>query len=290
VYKHAVERLALFLVLGSAVCHAAWNAIIKREADSEASSILVLGLSAAMGFIWALWSGVAPLPSSGLAALYVIGGGLFEALYFTSLGKALQQAPLGAVYPAARGGAMLIVWPISILALGEPLHWLSIIGTTLLVCGLWRSGAATRTDAFERRGMFWAWVCALSIGGYHLCQKQALMEGLAPPALFTQTLLIALPLNLLKRGVHGLTAMREAWTRSSGVLLLASVLCTVSFGLLLTSLRQEGAGLVLTLRNTSILFAIFFGLLQGERLKQPQWEAGGLVLIGAVLLGWPSAT
>jgi drug/metabolite transporter (DMT)-like permease len=46
---------------------------------------------------------------------------------------------------------------------------------------------------------------------------------------------------------------------------------------------------VLTLRNTSIAFALGLGALQGERLRGRQLAGAAAVLVGAVLLGWPRA-
>jgi drug/metabolite transporter (DMT)-like permease len=73
------------------------------------------------------------------------------------------------------------------------------------------------------------------------------------------------------------------------LLVAAGLLCTLSFSLLLLALANSGAGAVLTLRNTSIAFALGLGALQGERLGRRQLVGAGLVLLGAVLLGLPRA-
>jgi drug/metabolite transporter (DMT)-like permease len=57
---------------------------------------------------------------------------------------------------------------------------------------------------------------------------------------------------------------------------------------MLTALARTGAGAVLTLRNTSIAFALVLSALQGERLGLRQLVGVGLVMAGAVLLGWPA--
>jgi drug/metabolite transporter (DMT)-like permease len=281
-----VSTSALVLVLASAFFHAVWNALLKRETDSEASSVAVLAVAGVVGWLWALFQPGTPF-STPLGLLLSGCAGLFEALYFLSLGKALQRAPLGSVYTTARGGAMAIVWPFSLWILNEPLRWLAAVGTLVLALGLWRTHQSSRQGT-EKSGMAWAWVCALSIGGYHLCQKLALTHGAAPSALFAMSLVCALPLNLWRGGRPGLEALSRAWKRSWPSLLGAGVLCAVSFLLLLFALRTEGAGVVLTLRNTSIAWAVALGMMQGEPLVPARLQGAALVLIGAVLIGWPS--
>jgi drug/metabolite transporter (DMT)-like permease len=71
-------------------------------------------------------------------------------------------------------------------------------------------------------------------------------------------------------------------------MLATGTLCTLSFALLLTALARGGAGAVLTLRNTSIAFALVLAVLQGERPGRRQSFGAVLVMAGAMLLGWPS--
>ena len=56
---------------------------------------------------------------------------------------------------------------------------------------------------------------------------------------------------------------------------------------MLTALVRSDAGAVLTLRNTSIAFAVGSGALQGERLGRRQLAGVALVVVGAALLGLP---
>ncbi|WNZ63525.1 hypothetical protein QEG98_07330 [Myxococcus sp. MxC21-1] len=46
--------------------------------------------------------------------------------------------------------------------------------------------------------------------------------------------------------------------------------------------------MVLTLRNTSIAFALVLAALQGERLGRRQLSGAALVAVGALLLGVPA--
>jgi uncharacterized membrane protein len=70
-------------------------------------------------------------------------------------------------------------------------------------------------------------------------------------------------------------------------MLVAGVACTASFVVFLHALAIAGAGWVLTMRNTSILFAQGFALLIGERLSRRQLAGAVLVALGALLTAWP---
>jgi uncharacterized membrane protein len=59
----------------------------------------------------------------------------------------------------------------------------------------------------------------------------------------------------------------------------------VSFLMFLSALAESGAGRVLTLRNTSVVFAHAFAWLAGERPDRAQLLGGALVVLGAVVLG-----
>jgi len=62
----------------------------------------------------------------------------------------------------------------------------------------------------------------------------------------------------------------------------AGLVCTASFLLYLQALALGGAGLVATLRNTSVVFAVCFARLLGERPTTRQWAGACLVTAGAM--------
>src|SRR5262249_30233172 len=109
----------LCAVLVSAFLHATWNAMLKRDADPSTASAGVFAVCGIAAAIVALAGGsgfTAPEP-----ALWSALSGLFEAGYIIALGAALARAPLGPVYTISRGGALIGVWPLSMLLFGERL-------------------------------------------------------------------------------------------------------------------------------------------------------------------------
>ncbi len=268
-------------LLASAFLHASWNALLKREREPQ---LAVLGvLAAAMVFATAV---ALAFPGGGLPGrsvlLWGLGAGLFEAIYFVTLGEALARATYGAVYAIARGGALVVVWPVAVTLLREPLTPLSAAGAALVAGGVVLVAAAGRERA-SRGGIAFAAACAASIAGYHVCYDLALAAGAGTAPLFALAFAVALPLVWARARLAGRTAAsvdRRALLRWS----VAGALATGSFLLFLAGLARSGAGVALTLRNTSVVFAQLLALLIGEPLPSRQLAGSVLVVLGAALV------
>ncbi len=283
-----METVALVLVLSSAFLHASWNALLKRHPNPEVGVVSVISIAVVGGGLWTLgMRGQAFPTASGL--VWALGAGACESIYLAALSRALKQAPLGLAYTVSRGGAMLLVWPVSVLWLGEAVSGWMVAGAVLLGVGLMVMNL-TRPTGSAATGVAWAALAAVCIASYHLAYKLSLSEGAQPPALFATGLLVALPVLVLERArkLGWATLKREARVRP-GLVVFTGIVCTLSFALLLSALGSSGAGVVLTLRNTSIAFALGLAALQGERLERRQLAGAGLVAVGAVLLGVPES-
>jgi drug/metabolite transporter (DMT)-like permease len=274
------------LVVVSALLHALWNALLKTEKDKDVAGAAVVGVSGVLAVVaaLALWviARAHPFPlASGV--LWSAGAGLFEAAYFVLLVLSLERAPLAVAYTVSRGLAILAVWPLSIALLGEQVTASSLAGSALLCLGLAASAAGKGRGS--ARGVLCACLCGLAIAGYHLCYKEALDTAAAPTAVFAVSLGLAFPIYLVRLGRARLPALgRELRARPLFLLLLGSI-TTASFLIFLVALTRGGAGFVLTLRNTSIVFAALIGWSLGERPTRPQLIGAVLVSAGAVLVG-----
>lgn len=267
------------LVLFSAFVHALWNALLKRSREPEKA---VLGLALVGAAVSALCAVAlrAPWPPPR-AILAIVASGLLEAGYFVTLARALSRAPLGAVYTVVRGGALLVVWPVSVLVLGERLTAARILGTLLVLLGLASAGSPRGTKG---RAMLVAALCACFVGGYHLAYKVALSEGGRPEIVTALSLTIAALVNLGRARAAGVAAALRVARGEPVIVLGGGALSAVGFLAFLWAMQGAGAGLVLTLRNTSILFAQLLALTQGERPSRRGVVGAVLVFAGAVAL------
>lgn len=281
--------LVILLVLLSACVHAGWNALLKRTRDPERAVAAVLAISAATSAVFALASR-APLPSTR-GTLWCVAAGVLEAGYFVTLARALKRGPLGPVYTTVRGGALVVVWPISIAFLGERVTPAAIGGTLLVALGLLSTGAS-ETPAADREGiggpitrkLGWAFVCAIFVGAYHVAYKFALQSGAAPGFVVGLSLSVACALDLLALRRPGLRDAVAAWRHEPVAVTGAGLLASLGFIVFLYAMARAGAGTVTTLRNTSILFAQVIAALTGERPKRLGVVGAMLVTGGAALL------
>jgi drug/metabolite transporter (DMT)-like permease len=280
----------MVLVVASAVAHAAWNALLKRCREPENAIVAMMLIAAASSSIFAFATHV-PAPPARSAA-WIIASGVLEAGYFVTLARALARAPLGSVYTVVRGGALVLVWPISIVVLGEIVTLGRGLGTLLVVLGLVATGAGQRSPALvrdekrgpkERSGLAVAALCAMFVGGYHLAYKLALSSGGSPEAVIAVSLSTASAINIVaigQRRARVFAALRDQPIR----IIVGGLLASGGFLVFLWAMASAGAGVVLTLRNTSILFAQGFAVALGERPRRLGLLGAALVTAGAVLL------
>jgi drug/metabolite transporter (DMT)-like permease len=273
----------LSAVLVSAFLHATWNAMLKRQPDPSTASAGVFVVCGAASAIVALAAGSGF--GGGTPVVWSALSGLFEAGYIIALGAALGRAPLGPVYTISRGGALVGVWPLSVVLLGEPITVAAAAGAALVLAGLVCTGLGG-SGVGDRRpgGLVAATASAAFIAGYHLCYKQALSTGGAPPAVFAVSLAVAAPLNVARLGAAGRARLRALVRQRPWPIVATGLVSCASFLVFLIALARAGAGAVYTLRNTSILFAQILAFAIGERPTRAGVSGALLVAAGAILL------
>jgi drug/metabolite transporter (DMT)-like permease len=145
---------------------------------------------------------------------------------------------------------------------------------------------STHDRAPDRSALAWSVICAASIAGYHLAYKAALRDGGNPSAVFALALVLASTINVARLGRAGFRAARALiavrWRR----LLLMGTVCSGSFLILMEALARGGSGYVLTLRNTSVLFATVLAIVIGERPRRTHVMGAVLVAAGAIVMAW----
>jgi uncharacterized membrane protein len=280
-----LHALAIALVLVSAFLHALWNALLRLERDKDrglvAAVVVATLLAIVVAAVRAGVTRVLPFPSSASVSWAGVAG-VLEWLYFASLSRALERGALGPVYTISRGGAILAVWPLSIALFAEPLVLTAAAGSLVVFAGLALAGRQTDDPrGLSRTALAWSLACAASIAGYHLAYKAALAAGGGPSAVFAVALALASAINLARtRGTLAYARPRL------GRVVIMGLVCGTSFLILLEALATGGAGFVLTLRNTSVLFATILAAAIGERPRHAQVVGAILVAAGAILMAW----
>jgi len=283
--------VAVVLVLISAFLHAAWNALLKREPNKDRVLIAAVTFGALFATVVAVArarsSGTAPFPNATAVGWALVAGAL-EHFYFRGIARALDAGPLAPVYTISRGGAVLVVYPLSVLLFGELVTVASVIASAMIVLGLVLSGVRSKTSSDTRpmtsTAMSWATTCAVAIAGYHLAYKASLSAGGASSAVFAVSMTFASTLNWVRTGAAGRRAIL-AFVRIAPVRVVAmGLLCGGSFLMLIEALASGGAGYALTLRNTSVLFAVGLAWAIGEPPKLWVVVGAALVAVGAIAM------
>lgn len=278
-------------MLLSAFLHAGWNALLRVEPDKDRGLVAaIIAGSIFAGLISVARWARGDVPFATLASFnYTLLAGAFEAVYFATLARALDRGKLGPVYTISRGGAVLVVWPLSIVLFTELVTPLSASGSALVLlglvmCGVGAHGAGKRDG--KPSGVGWASLCAISIAGYHLAYKAALLTGANGSASFAVSLGLSAILSVIRLGRDGraalVTVVRTRLPRAA----LMGIVCGGSFLILMEALTRGGSGYVLTLRNTSVLFAAGLAFAIGEKPSRGELVGAALVAAGAVLMAW----
>jgi drug/metabolite transporter (DMT)-like permease len=180
------------------------------------------------------------------------------------------------------------VWPVSVVLLHEELSPVRVAGTVLVALGVAAAGLGERSSVATSRvgfgGMVHAGVCAAFVAGYHLAYKVALASGGQPEVVVAISLSLASAVNIATLGRAGAREVLATVRAEKGRIAVAGFLTTLGFIVFLIAMARAGAGLVLTLRNTSILFAQLLAFLLGERVRRLGVVGAVLVTAGAVLL------
>jgi len=280
--------LIVALVLLSAFLHAAWNALLRVEPDKDRGLIGAIAIASLFSSVIAAarFANGEVMFAGRDAVLWTLVAGVAEAIYFMTLAKALELGRLGAVYTVSRGGAVLVVWPVSIALYGEVASLEAIGGSVLVTLGLALSGIGGTQGGTQRHkvGIAWAALCAVSIAGYHLAYKAALNAGGNPSATFAVSLGLSALIGVVRIGAPGRRTLVDVVRSRTVRVCLMGVVCGGSFLILMEALARGGSGYVLTLRNTSVLFAAVLAWTIGEKPRRVEIIGAVAVAAGAILM------
>lgn len=270
------------MVLAAALLHAVWNALVKVNGDRlvvvavimSSQSLVCLGLLPFAG-----------LPDPG-AWPYILGSVALHNGYCLFLVMAYRYGDLSHVYPIARGSAPLIVAVMSAVLLGEILDRAATLAVILVTLGV-MSLALTRGAAGirESKAVLFALGTGLFIASYTVVDGMgARVNGSAHSYTFWLLALHGIPFAVFAACVRGprlAPQVRRVWK----VGLSAGLASLLAYWIVIWAMTEAPLALVSALRETSVVFAVLFGvLLLKERLDVVRLAAIAMTLAGAVML------
>lgn len=269
-------------VIGAALLHALWNALVKGGTDKTLSMAAVVIGHMPIAFV--------ALPFTSLPALqslpYLLGGIVLHFGYQVFLLKSYQMGDLTQVYPIARGSAPLIVALFSVTVLSVHLQTVEILAIVIIGAGITSLALVRQSDRWQNRN---AAAVALVTGGF--IASYSLVDGLGARVAGTSLgfyCWLAIGNGLLMIAYVAITSpktLNDIPRRGLPVLLLGGGASFVAYAIVTWAFTQAPIALVTALRETSIIFALLIGVVfLKERLNLIKVISTMTTLLGAILL------
>ncbi len=270
------------MVLGAAVLHAAWNALVKANADRlVVIAIMMLSqvavASAVVPFV------AFPTPESWP---FIWASTALNTAYCIFLISAYRYGDLSHVYPISRGSAPLIIVVVSIAIVGETLTRQEGLSVVLIGLGI-MSLALTRGAAGfkEPKAILYALGTGAFIAGYTIVDGLgARLAESATSYTFWVHLFNGIPIALLamylRRG-QVIVSFKKAWK----VGVLGGMISFLAYWIVIWAMTQAPIALVSAVRETSMVFAVIIGVfVLRERLDLARLLSIFTTLIGTVMV------
>jgi drug/metabolite transporter (DMT)-like permease len=282
-----VPLVAVALVLGAAACHTAWNLIFKSQSDRAEVSLgaLVVGVLLTSPVLAVYSLREVSLEAWGLILL----SGVLETAYVVLLTAAYQAGDLSLVYPIARGTPALVVVPLSVGWLGEPLSATGLLGIGLVVVGIFaahlpgRRATDARAGGDPARAVVLALLTGLAISGYSFVNKLGVQRVPVPlyAALVFAVDAALLAVVLRARGGLRRPPARGRWKAAVaiGVLMMGAYLGVLG------AMARAPLAYVVAAREVSIVMTTAAGvLLLGEGASWRRLGGAALIFAGLVAI------
>jgi drug/metabolite transporter (DMT)-like permease len=264
-------------VLGAALLHAGWNAMLKSSKDKQLDTVALAVGAGLIGLVVAPW-----LPQPAPEAWpWLAASACVHILYFAFLAGAYHWGDLSYAYPIMRGGGPVIVALAGAAAFGEVLPLWPTLGVGLVCAGI----IAFASGKADRRATLFALGNAVVIGAYTLIDAKGARASGSPVAyamwFFVANGLVLYAYAGLRRGAEVPRYLMRNWTRLG----VGAALTAGSYGIALWAMTKAPVALVAVLRETAVLFGALFGaMFLGEKFTGRRVLATGAVLAGLVAL------
>ena len=270
------------VVIAAALLHALWNTLIKSGADKFVAMSAVMIGHLPLAVLAAL---VFPIPAAE-SWPYLLVGILLHIGYQLFLTLSYRVGDLSQVYPIARGVAPLIVAGVSVGALGVVLNRAEMIGVATIGLGI-ISLALVRKNTGQRNltAASLALITGCFIAAYSLVDGLGARVsgspfgfygwlGIGSSTGFTLSMLFWRP-----------QVVRTALATQKMRGLMGGSASFVAFALVIWAFTQAPITLVTALRETSIIFAVLFGVfILKEPLSLAKLASTLMTLTGAAVL------
>jgi drug/metabolite transporter (DMT)-like permease len=283
-----MSALALGLVLAAAVIHATWNYLLKRSGGGTPFVWLFATLSAliyaplAVGILWWTRPALTWVSYALIAATAII-----HTAYFMLLDRGYRSGDLSLVYPLARGSAPLVTVLAAVVLLGERPSLVAIAGALLIAGGAMAlTGSVGKLRASGNLpAVAFALLTGCMIASYSVVDKLAVAAFFVPPLVHDWAGNLGRVVILTPTALRRRAEVVHAWRRFRTEAIAISILCPLSYILVLTAMVFTPVSYVAPAREISILVGAILGAqLLAEKDGRRRLIAAGAMVAGIVCL------
>lgn len=276
-----MSSIVVALVLGSALLHASWNALLRADSDRLKFMAVMSSFCALIALPVAL---LAPTPAPE-SWPFVAASGVVQIAYCLLLVRSYRDGHLAQVYPIARGTAPLVVTLGAALLAGERLTPLGLAGVALVSSGI--TAIALGKGRPDIRTAIAAVATGVAIASYMLIDGLGVRLSGSPIGYTAwQAIAQGAPMPFIY------LLLRRRWPTMAVDANLARVaigaaISMSAYGVVLWAMSLSPMGQVSALRETSILFAALIGAVFLREPFTPRGLLGAaMIAAGAVALGF----
>lgn len=251
-----MSEFAVALVLGAAILHATWNAIVK---GTRARALVLAAVAATNGtvglglLLWAQTPDIASWP-------YIAASSLIHYGYYYFLAMAYKWGDLSRVYPIARGSAPLLVALGALIFAGEQLSTSGWSGVALVSAGISILAFFSRGPVIpDPRSTAAALATGLIIASYSVVDGIGVRLSGSPFGymgwLFVTEFLVTLFLWVRLR-----PRFTPEVRATLGIGYLGGFCAVAAYGMVIYANTLAPLGMVSALRESSVIFAALFGV------------------------------
>ncbi len=269
-----------FAVLLAAALHAAWNALVKINAEPIIAMGLIMACTSveALGFIPFIAFPPAPIWPWLLLTLVLHFG------YKVFLVKAYAQGEFGQVYPIARGSAPVWVLLVSLVFLGAEFTQFQVLAVLLIAGGV---AALSRFKPGKAlgAGFYYALITGLWIASYTMVDGYTVSQighvhSFVVWLFFLDGIIAAIWAYRYNPKVF-VASLTKHWFVAIG----GGTMSMAAYWICLWAMTQVPVAMVAALRETSVLFAASLSTFMfKEALGRSRWFAAGFICSGLLLI------
>ncbi|RTL47869.1 MAG: EamA family transporter, partial [Bradyrhizobiaceae bacterium] len=237
----------LACVMGAAILHAGWNAVLRGGGDQLWSMTLMM---IAVACVSAFAQIFVPFPNAA-SLPYVVASAIIHTIYNLSLVQTYRSGDLGETYPISRGSSPVLVALGAMIFAHEELSVMSCVGIGLVSAGILSlafQNKTMRTDFLPA-----AFLTGLLIGAYTVVDGIGVrLSGSSLSYSTTTFLLWSITMPVIYYLVRGKIPIYNRTETIAPV--VGGLVSILAYGIVIWAMQYGEMGVVSALRETSVVY------------------------------------